>query len=175
MSLTISQLARRFGISRSTLLYYEREGLLSPARTAANGYRHYGPEQCSRLEQILSFRALEVPVAEIGQLLQADEGDQARILHQQFDRLGQEIQRLQRQQRTILRFLQQHQDQEENMVSKERWTEIMRAAGLTDEDMRNWHRQFEKLEPEAHDEFLHSLGIEDDEVARIRQWSRSAE
>ena len=55
------------------------------------------------------------------------------------------------------------------MVTKDRWVEIMRAAGFTDEDMHNWHRQFERLEPEAHQEFLESLGIEAGEIASIRE------
>lgn len=59
------------------------------------------------------------------------------------------------------------------MVHKERWVEIMKAAGFSDEDMHNWHCQFEKMEPEAHDEFLQSLGIDAEEVRRIREWSRT--
>jgi len=171
MSLTISQLNQRFGTARSTLLYYERQGLLSPQRDN-NGYRYYNETQINRLEQILSFRALGVPVVEIAQLLSGPSGQQRQILQQQFDRLSEEIQRLRLQQRTILQYLQQPPEEENGMVSKERWTEIMRAAGLSDEDMHNWHRQFEKLEPEAHEEFLESLNIETDEIARIREWSR---
>lgn len=59
------------------------------------------------------------------------------------------------------------------MVNKERWTEIMRAAGLSEEDMHNWHRQFERLEPEAHQEFLESLGISAEEIRDIRERFRS--
>ena len=58
------------------------------------------------------------------------------------------------------------------MLNKERWVEIMQAAGLTDQDMHNWHIQFEKMEPEAHQEFLESLGIEAPEIQKIREWSR---
>ena len=58
------------------------------------------------------------------------------------------------------------------MVSKERWVEIMRAAGLTDQDMQNWHHQFEKMEPDAHQEFLESLNIDNDEIKKIRDWSK---
>jgi len=43
---------------------------------------------------------------------------------------------------------------------------------MNDEDMQNWHRQFEKLEPEAHQEFLESLQIDDNEIKQIRQWSK---
>ena len=55
------------------------------------------------------------------------------------------------------------------MITKDRWVEIMRAAGLSDDDMHNWHRQFERLEPGAHQEFLESLGIDSDEIQRIRE------
>ena len=58
------------------------------------------------------------------------------------------------------------------MIRKERWVEIMRAAGFSETDMHNWHIQFEKMEPEAHQEFLESLGIEAAEISRIREWSR---
>jgi MerR family transcriptional regulator, thiopeptide resistance regulator len=60
------------------------------------------------------------------------------------------------------------------MINKERWVEIMRAAGLNEKDMRNWHIQFEKMEPEAHQEFLESLGINATEIQQIREWSRKA-
>ncbi len=60
------------------------------------------------------------------------------------------------------------------MIGKERWVEIMQAAGLDDRDLRNWHEQFEKLEPGAHQEFLEFLGIEAAEIKKIREWSRGA-
>jgi hypothetical protein len=64
------------------------------------------------------------------------------------------------------------QAEESPVVNKERWIEIMRAAGLTEENMHNWHVQFEKMEPGAHQEFLESLGIEAAEIGSIREWAR---
>jgi hypothetical protein len=58
------------------------------------------------------------------------------------------------------------------MVNKQRWVEIMRAAGFNEQDMHNWHSQFEKMEPEAHQEFLKSLGIPSEEIKNIREYSR---
>ena len=54
------------------------------------------------------------------------------------------------------------------MVNKDRWVEIMKAAGFDEEAMHNWHKQFEKMEPEAHQEFLESLNIDEEEIAQIR-------
>lgn len=59
------------------------------------------------------------------------------------------------------------------MIDKNRWVEIMQAAGFGEEGMRSWHVQFEKMEPEAHREFLEYLGIPKDEIAKIREWSRT--
>ena len=38
--------------------------------------------------------------------------------------------------------------------------------------MNRWHTEFERRAPEAHHEFLLSLGIPQDEVAKIRTYSR---
>ena len=61
---------------------------------------------------------------------------------------------------------------EQKMISKEGWTQIMRDAGLTDDDMHNWHRQFELSRPEEHQKFLESLNIDAEEITQIRAWSR---
>jgi hypothetical protein len=50
----------------------------------------------------------------------------------------------------------------------------MRAAGFTEQAMWQWHRSFETMEPDAHQEFLESLEIPAEEITRIRQWSKSA-
>jgi DNA-binding transcriptional MerR regulator len=172
--LTISELAKQVGISRSTLLYYERQGLLLPSSRAANGYRLYAEKQEEQLQQIVSYRRLGIPVAEIKVLLgHGADSSRQKILQQQFLRLEQEIAALQKQQRAIVDMLETPELGEMTMVSKERWVEIMRTAGLNDDDMLNWHRQFEKMEPEGHEEFLQSLGIDQGEVSKIREMSRT--
>lgn len=170
--LTISALAKKVNLSRSAILYYEREGLLKPASRGGNGYRLYGQKELAKLVLILDYRALGVSVSQIRLLLEG-EGEQKIILQNQFHRLQEEIERLRQQQLAILSFIKQPDIAEDSMVTKERWTEIMRAAGLGEADMHNWHVQFEKLEPKAHQVFLESLQIETDEVTRIRGWSQS--
>ena len=58
------------------------------------------------------------------------------------------------------------------MMTKARWVSILSAAGLDDAGMRKWHAEFERSAPEAHQDFLESLGIEPTELAAIRQMSR---
>jgi DNA-binding transcriptional MerR regulator len=170
--LTISKLGKKFGLSRATILYYEREGLLEPASRAANGYRWYGDREIERLKQITGFRSYGVPVRDIRELLARDSGQaHDQILRKRFAQMETEIQDLRRQQQALLAILDQAPESPQPPMSKERWSGIMRAAGMSDEDMRNWHREFEAREPLAHQEFLESLNLNADEIKRIRGWS----
>lgn len=173
--LTISKLGKRFGLSRATLLYYEREGLLEPASRAANGYRWYGDKEVERLTQIVGFRSYGVPVRDIRELL-ARNSDQAheRILRKRFAQMETEIQDLRRQQQALLAILEQGQDSPQPAMSKERWSAILAAAGMSNNDMRNWHCEFEAREPQAHQEFLESLNLDTVEIERIRRWSQAS-
>ena len=55
--LTVSALGQRFGLARSTLLYYDKLGLLKPTSLTAAGYRLYGPDAEARLARIVALRA----------------------------------------------------------------------------------------------------------------------
>ena len=167
--LTITQLAKKFATSRATLLYYEREGLLLPKTRTGNGYRWYSDSEEKRLEAIISYRSSGIPVAQILNLLNRKEGvSQFQILKNHLNELGNEIQRLKQQQKTTVVFLQDPKLLEENMMTKERWIEIMQTAGFDDNAMTTWHRKFEELEPEEHQKFLESLGVDAAEIKQIR-------
>lgn len=173
--LTVSQLARQYQISRTTILYYERAGLLSPCTRSENGYRWYGEKETERLESILAYRSFGVPVNIILSLLDgANDQTQEHILHEQFNALEKEVQTLRQQQKAIVMLLEQPDLLGNNTMNKERWTSVMSAAGLNEEDMLNWHRQFETMEPDGHQEFLESLGIGAEEIAKIRVASKSS-
>ena len=58
MTYSVSRLGRRYGLSRSTLLYYDRIGLLSASARSAAGYRVYGERDV--LASPLFPEALEV-------------------------------------------------------------------------------------------------------------------
>lgn len=58
------------GVPRKTIRFYEAEGLLSPRRNRANGYRDYGEEEVEALRKIKLLRKLGLPIAEIRQIQQ---------------------------------------------------------------------------------------------------------
>ncbi|AQW61458.1 putative Bacterial regulatory protein, MerR [Vibrio owensii] len=166
--LTVTQLARECGLSRTTILYYEREGLLAPAHRSENGYRWYGEKEIQRLKTISSYRSYGLPISSIRTLLAQKGKSQAEILKDHFNELEREIQNLRAQQKAIVVLLQEPQLIEDNIVTKERWVQIMQAAGFSENDMVTWHQKFEEMEPAEHQKFLESLGIEQDEIVRIR-------
>ena len=172
--ITISNLAKQSGLSRTALLYYDRLGLLKPFHRNPNGYRIYSSSEAHRLEQICLYRKMGIPLREMKKLLESPGGNTTvEILQRRLRILDHEIADLRKQQRSIWELLKQKPLQQgEQMINKERWVEIMRAAGFKDQDMHSWHVQFEKMEPNAHQEFLESLGIPKDEIIKIREWSR---
>ena len=169
---TVGRLAREFGLSRSTLLYYDAIGLLHPSgRTGAN-YRIYSAADRERLARICAYRGAGLTLHDIKRLLDA-EGDATAILRRQLRTLNDEIAQLRDQQRVIVRLLEGAvQAESVRTLDKARWVAILRAAGLSDDDMNRWHAEFERLAPEAHADFLASLGIATDEAEAIRAWSR---
>jgi hypothetical protein len=54
---------------------------------------------------------------------------------------------------------------------KSAWVNLLKSAGLDDEDMHQWHIRFEADSPDQHAAFLRSLGLGPDDIAVIRQWS----
>nr|WP_086937526.1 MerR family transcriptional regulator [Thaumasiovibrio occultus] len=166
--LTITQLAKAFGVSRTTIMYYEREGLLLPTLRSDNGYRWYGDNEQQRLKLIVSYRSYGLPLSSIRVLLEQHSRSQAQILKDHFNELEAEIQTLRAQQRAIVALLKEPQLIEEKSVTKQRWVEIMIAAGFNEADMVKWHQKFEEMEPQEHQKFLESLGIEQEEIAQIR-------
>jgi DNA-binding transcriptional MerR regulator len=173
MKLSVGRLGKRFGLSRSALLYYDRSGLLSPSARTAAGYRVYGERDVQRLEAICRYRHAGLGLAQIRELLDGATGRAAAILDARLDRLNAEIATLREQQRIIVRLLADPKKlRRARALDKARWVAVLRATGLDDAALHRWHVEFERMAPQAHEDFLESLGLPRAEVVRIRRWSR---
>lgn len=168
-TLTIGQLARRCGVSRSTLLYYEGQGLLAPARSAA-GYRRYSEDDVARAEKIRAWRATGMDIAAIAALLR-DSGSSGPIEHR-LQQIAADMARLAEQRDVLLRVLGRTPAGALPGIDKAGWTALLRAAGLDAAAMARWHALFEQQAPLAHQAFLRSLGLDAPEIEHIRSWSR---
>ncbi|HET8942319.1 MAG TPA: heavy metal-responsive transcriptional regulator [Rudaea sp.] len=67
--LPIGAVAKRASVSIDTIRYYEREGLLPPARRRASGYRDYDAAAIARLRFIRRAKTLGFTLEEIRELL----------------------------------------------------------------------------------------------------------
>jgi DNA-binding transcriptional MerR regulator len=65
VSLTIAEAAEASGVSAHTLRYYEREGILEPARRASNGHRRYGELELEWIRFLTKLRATGMPIRQI--------------------------------------------------------------------------------------------------------------
>jgi DNA-binding transcriptional MerR regulator len=171
--LTVTQLARQCGLSRSTVLYYESVGLLkAPSRTRA-AYRSYAEKDLETLRQICVYRGAGLRLEDIRAILSQPQTDASVILRRRFEELNHEIELVRGHQRVIARLLQNTTlAGRAKMVTKEKWVQIMQAAGFSSDQMQRWHAEFEKSAPEEHQEFLEFLHIPAEEIESIREWSR---
>ena len=173
-AISISKLARQFGLSRSTLLYYDRIGLLrADARTAA-GYRCYGAREEQRLQRICELRKAGLSLGDIRVMLGDAPGARAGVIAHRLKEVARQIVSLRSQQR-LLAALHHNLSARQlpPLLDKQAWVEMLRLAGMDEPAMGRWHAEFERRAPDEHEQFLASLGIPPGEVAGIRKWSRS--
>ena len=143
----ISQLAERSGLSRSTLLYYEKLGLLS-GRRRANGYREYNDADLQRLILIQQLQAggltLQECKAYLSSRLEPD------VLQQRLQQLDQEI------------------------ASKQAARHLLASLlGADEGSLRNWHSHLEQTAPDAHFAWLKQQGFSEKDALQLRWLSRS--
>jgi len=169
----ISQLARLHGLSRSTLLHYDRIGLLRPSQRSRANYRVYSAADRRRLAQICRYRGAGLSLQEINSILAAPRHKTVQALERRLEALNGEIRALRTQQQVIVDLLKDRSLLAGTRVlDKSRWVAVLRGAGLDDAAMGQWHVAFERMSPETHQDFLESLGMSAPEIKEIR--SRSA-
>lgn len=92
--LTVSDAARLAGVSVRTLHHYDDIGLLTPSARTDAGYRLYDERDMERLQEILLFRELEIPLDDIGVLLSGGAFDRQAALELQREMLAQKSARI---------------------------------------------------------------------------------
>lgn len=70
------------GMSRQNIRYYERMGLLEPARDDSNAYRDYSEEDVRRLKLIRMLRMLDMPLKDIQDIINEKVSLREAVRHQ---------------------------------------------------------------------------------------------
>jgi DNA-binding transcriptional MerR regulator/ubiquinone/menaquinone biosynthesis C-methylase UbiE len=140
----ISELAESVGLSRATLLYYEKLGLLKGKRQA-NGYRVYTDADRQRLRVMQQLQAGGLSLQECQACL---DGKLDR------DMLGQRLETLERE-----------------IAEKTRSRDLL-AALLGRASLKDWHEEVERVAPDLHRAWLMTQGFPSEEAARVAWLSK---
>jgi len=135
----ISELAESVGLSRATLLYYEKLGLLKGKRQA-NGYRVYTDVDRQRLRLMQQLQAGGLSLEECRACLDG------KLDH---DVLGQRLETLERE-----------------ITEKTRSRDLL-AALLGRSSLKGWHEEVERVAPDLHRAWLMIQGFSSEEAARV--------
>jgi DNA-binding transcriptional MerR regulator len=173
MAITVGRLARRFGLSRSTLLYYDRLGLLSPSGRSSGDYRLYAEADCERLARICRYREAGFSLADIARLLDAPGDGLAGVLAHRIAELDREMEALREQQGFLFRLLPGALGAA-GAADCRGWVRLLEESGLGQAERNRWHMDFERLAPEQHQAFLESLGLAAPDIAFIRKSCQEA-
>ncbi len=92
-ALTVSEVSRLAGVSVRALHHYDQIGLLVPSARSDAGYRLYSRSDLDRLQEILLFRELEIPLDDIAALLSGGAFDRRAALELQHELLTQKAAR----------------------------------------------------------------------------------
>jgi DNA-binding transcriptional MerR regulator len=93
---TVKQLSKLAGVTPRTLHFYDQIGLLKPSQVGENGYRYYGEQALLRLQQILLYRQLDLPLEDIRRILENPDFDVLRALESHKQELRKRIARMER-------------------------------------------------------------------------------
>ncbi|MDR3305625.1 MAG: MerR family transcriptional regulator [Clostridiales Family XIII bacterium] len=90
--LSISELARLARVTRDTLLYYDKIGLISPVARADNNYRYYSDEQMAQVNLIRTLQAIGMSLREIRETVDhRTPASILRVLEEQTPRIDEKI------------------------------------------------------------------------------------
>ncbi|MER5551647.1 MerR family transcriptional regulator [Streptomyces sp. NPDC002793] len=92
--LTIGQAAAYVGVTIKTVRHYHRLGLVAEPERDSSGYRRYGSGELFRLVQVRTLAAAGVPLAEVGDLLDAGPEEFAATLDAVHQQLTERIEEL---------------------------------------------------------------------------------
>lgn len=91
---SIKEIADLAGVTTRTLRYYDQLGILEPAAIGDNGYRYYDRASLLRLQQVLFYRELDIPLKDIQFIMSREDFHPLLALKNHQDAIKGQIQRL---------------------------------------------------------------------------------
>lgn len=135
---TVQQLSTLAGITPRTLRHYDAIGLLKPSRIGQNGYRYYEEQAVLRLQQILFYRELDIPLGDIKTIMGQPDFDVMSALKSHRDALV-------KQARRIKRLIQTVDNTINHLRGKNKMSEKYLFEGFSEEEQEKYALEAENL------------------------------
>ena len=166
---TIKQLCKKSGFSRSTLLYYDSLGLVSPSARSEANYRLYSEDDIKRLERVCIYREAGVPLEEINRILGFGENLERSILEKTMGMLNNQARDIREKQAKISELLKKNECELDASfwLDKEFVVSALKAADFSTDTLLKFHEILEGESPEKHQKFLDLLGFTQTEMTYI--------
>jgi len=140
---TVKQLSKLAGVTPRTLHHYDAIGLLEPSRVGDNGYRYYGEDALLRLQQILFYRELDIPLDDIKRIMAESRFDVLGALQGHKDALNKQVSRLNRLIHTVDNTIN-------HLKGKDIMSEKQYFEGFTEEEQEKYALEAEQMyDPET--------------------------
>ena len=140
---TVKQLSALAGVTPRTLHHYDEIGLLKPSRVGDNGYRYYGEEALLRLQQILFYRELDMPLEDIRKIMGRRDFDVLSALESHKQALKNQMERTKRLLKTVDNTI-------EHLKGKTKMSEQKLFEGFSEEEQEKLAQEAEqKYDPET--------------------------
>lgn len=162
---TVGELCRQFNISRSTLLYYNKIGLLKPSQRSPANYRLYSKEDFKRLERVMMYKKTGVSLQTIGEILERED---LPALEKRLSELNDELVNIRVQQQLIMEMITDpDKTTPETVLTARRFSQVLESIGMTEREKNLFHAYLEKTSSTEHRSFLKFLGLQDEEANSI--------
>ena len=140
---TVKQLSKLAGITPRTLHHYDEIGLLKPSRVGDNGYRYYGEDAVLRLQQILFYRELDIPLDDIKKIMGRRDYDVMGALQSHKDALSKQAAR-------INRLIQTVDNTINHLKGNQTMSDEKLFEGFSEEQQEKYAQEAEKMyDPET--------------------------
>lgn len=140
---TVKQLSKLAGITPRTLHHYDEIGLLKPSRVGDNGYRYYGEDAVLRLQQILFYRELDIPLDDIKKIMGRRDYDVMGALQSHKEALSKQAAR-------INRLIQTVDNTINHLKGNQTMSDEKLFEGFSEEQQEKYAQEAEKIyDPET--------------------------
>lgn len=136
----IAEVERQTGISKQTIRFYEKEGLIEPGRNNENQYREYDAQDVKKLKRISLMRKLNVSIPEIKEVMNG-----TRSFAEVIDRQREQIAKEREEQDALIAFCDELKGQSVDWLDEDYFLEKIETEQRKVNPVRKFWEEFKMV------------------------------